>query len=266
MLARKQNLCVMMKIKFISSVLVTAIAALLCSCEKQGGAPPPAVSAAGAATNAFLEPSAPADPNTVPAMEVAQSVVVTQDLDFGPQPPTLAEAVQQIERRPQPAEGGGRTFAILEAFNGAIQPDGKMRVSLRISTEKPGVGEIVFKRNGQSLWKNRITPASHKPSFTGGALTILFETAEGKSFTVDGSTNPSSILEAMLKEPGVSVSQAWPDGEVRDLAFIYSACGCPIHVKCKRVGDRTVRTEAATQVIFPDDPAAMQIISRLMGW
>jgi hypothetical protein len=257
----------MKKSKFLSPVVVAAWVALVCSCEKQGASPPtPAGAAAAPVPKAASSTPASADTNAVPAMEVAQSVVVTQDLDFGPKPPTLAEALQQIDRRHQPAEGGGRTFAILEAFNGAIQPDGKLRVSLRISTEKPGVGEIVFKRNGQSLWKNRITPASHKPSFTGGALTILFETAEGKSFTVDGSTGPSSILEAMLKEPGVPVAQAWPEGEVRDLAFIYSACGCPIHVKCKRAGDRTVRTESATQVIFPDDPAAMQIISRLMGW
>ncbi len=256
-----------MKTKLISSVLLAAGVAVLCSCEKRSASPPAQAGAAAApGTNAGPAAPAPADTNAAPAMEVAQSVVVTQDLDFGPKPPTLAEALPQIERRHQPADGAGRTFAILEAFNGAIQPDGKLRVSLRISTEKPGVGEIVFKRNGQSLWKNRITPAAKPPSFTGGALTILFETAESKSFTVDGSTNPSSILEAMLKEAGVPVSQAWPDGEVRDLAFIYSACGCPIHVKCKRVGDRTMRTESATQVIFPDDPAAMQIISRLMGW
>jgi hypothetical protein len=36
-------------------------------------------------------------------------------------------------------------------------------------------------------------------------------------------------------------------------------------VKCSRAGERTVRTDP-TQVIFPDDPAAMQVINPLMKW
>jgi hypothetical protein len=33
----------------------------------------------------------------------------------------------------------------------------------------------------------------------------------------------------------------------------------------RRVGDRTVRTKDLP-VLFPDDPAAVLVISRLMGW
>lgn len=256
---------VMLKTRFLLFAWLAVGVAVLCSCEKQSSAPPPPVTAAG--TKAV--PVAVTDTN-VPSMEAAQSVVVTHDLDLGPNPPGLAELLQQIERRHQPADGAGRTFAILEAFTQSGAPPGKFRLNLRLSTEKPGTGEILFRRKGeplpQSLWKNLITPAAKPPSFSGGQLTILFDVGDGKQFTVDGSMNPASILEANLKEPGVPVAQAWPDGEERKLKFIYSACGCPIEVKCRRAGDRTVRTEAATQVIFPDDPAAAQLISRLMRW
>ena len=208
----------------------------------------------------------PAATNTLPTIEAAQSIVVTQDLDFGAQPPSLTDALRELDRRSQPSDGQGRTFAILEAFNGEIQPDGKMRVSLRISTEKPGVGEIVFRRNGQVLWKSLITSATHKPAFNAGSLTILYDGGPGKNFTVDGSANPATILEARLKEPGVPVATEWADGSVSDFSFIYSACGCPIKVACRRVGDRTARVNTTTQVIFPDDPEAMQVITQLMRW
>jgi len=206
-----------------------------------------------------------ADTNGMSAMEAAQSVVVTHDLQVAPGA-TLADALRSVERHFQPDDGAGRTFAILEAFNGEIQSDGRMRVSLRVSTEKPGLAAITYKPTGDSLWKSRITPVSRKPAFPAGSLTIYFESADGKSFTVDGSLNPPTVLDAMLKEAGLPVTQLWADGEVRKLKFIYSACGCPIEVKCRREGDRTVRTEAASQVIFPDDPAALQVISRLMRW
>ena len=96
-------------------------------------------------------------------------------------------------------------------------------------------------------------------------LLILIDNGRGTAFTVDGSNNPSSVLEAKAKEPGVSVRDVWPDGAEREVTFIYSACGCPVKVMVKRTGDRTVRTKDLP-VIFPDDPAAVQVISRLMGW
>ena len=71
-------------------------------------------------------------------------------------------------------------------------------------------------------------------------------------------------IEAAL-QGDLAVRDIWPDGEQRDLTFIYSACGCPVHVLVKRVGDRTVRVKD-TPVIFPDDPKAVELISRLMRW
>ena len=94
---------------------------------------------------------------------------------------------------------------------------------------------------------------------------ILFDNGEGKTFMVDGSTGAASILEAPLKETSFIVAQAWPDGASHELSFIYSACGCPIKVLCRREGNRTVRANAG-QVIFPDDPAVVQVINALMGW
>ena len=49
------------------------------------------------------------------------------------------------------------------------------------------------------------------------------------------------------------------------MTFIYSACGCPVKVMCRRVGERTVRTKDMP-VIFPDDPAVVGVITKLMGW
>jgi len=223
--------------------------------------------ATNAATAAAPPPPSPGSATTaVPTMEAAQSVVVTHDLDYGAARPSLAEIMKDIDRRHQADDGFGRTFAILEAFNGEVQPDGKIRVSLRISTEKPGAGEIVFRRTGGSLWKIRVTPATQKPALTGGALTLFFDDGAGKSFTVDGSTGPASIFAAILKESGQPVAEVWPEGAERELTFIYSACGCPVKVSCRRMGERTVRTKELSQVIFPDDPAAVQVIQRLMGW
>lgn len=99
-------------------------------------------------------------------MEVAQAVMVTVDLDFGNPPPSIRLALKEIERRHVPDEGSDRTFAIIEAF-GEPQADGKLRVSMRVSSERPGLGMLVFKRTGETLWKSRITPATRPPLRTG---------------------------------------------------------------------------------------------------
>jgi len=250
----------------LSAAIAIVVVFLLNSCSEQGSGDAAAPSAKKTNTVAAAAPNSPfANTNDIMTMEAAQSVVVTHDLELAPGVTTLADVMRDIERHSKADNGGGRTFAILEAFNGAIQPDGKMRVSLRVSTEKPGLGGITYKRMAEPLWKCHITPATHKPPFTGGNLTIYFDVGDGKTYTVDGSTGPPSILAAMLKEPGVQIGQIWPDGETREVTFVYSACGCPIKVKCSRAGERTVRTDP-TQVIFPDDPAAMQVINPLMKW
>ena len=60
-------------------------------------------------------------------MEVAKAVMVTAELDFGPKVPSIAEALNQIERRYQPDDGQGRTFAVLDAY-GEPTPDGKLHI------------------------------------------------------------------------------------------------------------------------------------------
>jgi hypothetical protein len=137
---------------------------------------------------------------------------------------------------------------------------------MHVSTEKPGIGSLVFKRTGEVLWSSRIVPSTNAHSaFSGTALTILIDNGTGRMVTVDGSHNPSSILEAVVKETGQLVSEAWPEGVEYEVTFIYSACGCPVKVKCQRIGDRTMRTKELP-VIFPDDPSAVTLISRLMRW
>ena len=44
-------------------------------------------------------------------MDVAKAVMVTAELDFGPKVPSIAEALNQIERRYKPDDGQGRTAA-----------------------------------------------------------------------------------------------------------------------------------------------------------
>ena len=208
--------------------------------------------------------SAPAD--ALPTIEVNQAVMVTVELDFGGPPPTIAEALNSIERRHQPDAGPGRVFAILDAY-GEPTPDGKkLHMSMHISSEKPGIGSLVFKRTGETLWSSRVVASTNAhSSFSGGALTILFDNGSGKMFTVDGSKSPESILDAGIKEAGQPVRDLWQEGAEHEMTFIYSACGCPVKVMCRRVGERTERTKDMP-VIFPDDPAVVGVITKLMRW
>jgi hypothetical protein len=138
---------------------------------------------------------------------------------------------------------------------------------MHVSSEKPGIGSLVFRRTGEVLWRSKIVLGSHAeaPALNKRNLLILFESEPGKSFTIDGSNNPASILDANLKEAGVSIGSVWADGAEREFTFIYSACGCPVKAMVRRVGDRTVRAKELP-VMFPDDPAALAVISRLMKW
>ncbi|MEK6304469.1 MAG: hypothetical protein AABO41_27585 [Acidobacteriota bacterium] len=233
--------------------------------------PQPAPAGAGQ-TNPGATPAASSTPAAAPAttplselvtMDVAKAVMVTDELDFGGKIPTIAEALQQIERRYKPDDGQGRTFAVLDAY-GEPTADGKLlHLSMHVSSEKPGMGELVFKRTGKSLWRAKINATSQMPAAK--SLSILIDNGGGKTLTVDGSTNPSSILTANSKELGIPIQNVWADGAEREVTFIYSACGCPVKVMVKRVGDRTVRTKDMP-VIFPDDPAAVTLISKLMRW
>jgi hypothetical protein len=190
--------------------------------------------------------------------------MVTVELDFGPRLPSIADALKEVERHYEPADGRGRTFAILDAYGGPTEDGKKLHISMHVSTEKPGLASLIFKRTGEVLWKSKIV-STNANYFSGKNLLILFTDKDGKTFTVDGSSNPASILDANLKEAGVPINVLWPDGEEREFTYIYSACGCPVKVMVKRVGYTTQRA-SDTPVIFPDDPAAVDLIRQLMGW
>jgi hypothetical protein len=195
-------------------------------------------------------------------METAKAVVVTVEIDYGPSPPTIAEAIKDVERRYAAADGRGRTFAILDVL-GEPTPDGKLRMSMHISSEKPGTGSLVWKRTGQVLWRVRIE--GNPADSTTRQLGIFVKDDRGADRVIDGSNGPSSILDARVRDLGVPVRDFWPDGQEREVTFVYSACGCPVKVMARRVGERTVRTKELP-VIFPDDPAAVATIAGLMKW
>ncbi len=210
---------------------------------------------------------APAPEQTMPSselvtMDVAKAVMVTVELDFGAKVPSITEALTQVERRYQPDDGQGRTFAVLDAY-GEPTPTGKLHMSMHVSSEKPGGGQLIFKRTGEVLWRGKINATSQ--AIQPKNLTILLDNGKGTTLTVDGSNSPSSIIDAKVKPGDLPVRDIWPDGQERELTFIYSACGCPVKVFAKRVGDRTARV-SDTPVIFPDDPAAVTLIARLMRW
>ena len=199
-------------------------------------------------------------------MEVAEAVMVTVELDFGPKIPSIAEAVRAVDRQYQPADGQGRTFAILDAY-GEPTADGKLHISMHVSSEKPGRGALVFRRTGAILWHARIRPATHPPHsvFTGKNLDIMIADEHGADFLLDGSKVSESIFDAIVRDRGVPLREFWPDEGERQLTFFYSACGCPVKVLCRRIGERTQRTKELP-VIFPDDPDVVATISRLLGW
>src|SRR5215813_4174950 len=199
-------------------------------------------------------------------MSVAQAVMVTVELDFGGQLPTIAQAIQQIERAYTPDDGVGRTFSILDAY-GEPTPDGKkLHMSMHVSSEKPGIGMLKFKRTGDTLWRARIGNPGDRPAGQKNLDIFLSQgTSDGANYTLDGSRSDGNVLNTFLENSQQRARDVWPDGVEREMTFIYSACGCPVKVMCRRVGERPVRTKD-TPVIFPDDPAAVSTILNLMKW
>jgi hypothetical protein len=210
-------------------------------------------------------PSQPAqDGADTTTMEVNKAVMVTEELDLGKPVPSIPQGLAQIERRYKADDGVSRTFSVLDAY-GEPTSDGKLHISMHVSSENPGIAELIFKPTGQVLWRARILPSSegNKPK----NLTIMIDdgSGSGKTLLVDGSKNPPTVLEAGINGRPELVKDVWPDGAEREVTFIYSACGCPVKAMVKRVGNRTMRAKELP-VMFPDDPAAMQVIGRLMGW
>jgi len=138
---------------------------------------------------------------------------------------------------------------------------------MHVSSEKPGLASLVFRRTGDVLWKNRIVPATHPPtsSYAGKNLLIMVDDGQGKPYLLDGSKGATSVLDAIVRDLHVPVRDFWPDGAEREVTIFYSACGCPVKVTVRRLGEKTARTKDQP-VIFPDDPAVATTISRLMGW
>lgn len=207
-----------------------------------------------------------AQETNLPTMDVAQAVMVTADLDFGKNPPSIVNALRDIERRYQPDDGHGRTFAILDAY-GEPTADGKLHISMHVSVEKPGIGTLVFRRTGEVLWKNRIVPATHPQTstFAGKNLLIMVDDDHGKPYLLDGSKGAASIMDTVVRDLEMPVRDFWADGTEREVTFFYSACGCPVKVTARRDGEKTIRT-TDLPVIFPDDSAVAITIARLMGW
>jgi hypothetical protein len=196
------------------------------------------------------------------SMEVAKAVMVTVELDFPGALPSIADALTQIERRYQPADGQGRTFAILDAY-GQPTAEGKLHLSMHVSSEKPGIGSLIFKPTGSVLWNSTITPISSP--LPPKNLIIYIGDDAGNTWIIDGSGGVSFILDAKVRDKGIPVRDFWPDGKDREVTLVYSACGCPVKVMARRQGERLART-GDQPVIFPDDPAAVQTIARLMRW
>ncbi len=248
-------------------IMLALLLVALAACNSKPNDNAATKNAAPVATSAPSTPAAPpapgGDPETT-TMEVNKAVMVTEDLDLGKPVPTIPQGLAQIERRYRPDDGVGRTFSVLDAY-GEPTPDGKLHISMHVSSEKPGMAELVFKPTGRVLWRARILPSSE-----GGKekrLTIMIDdgTGKGTTFLVDGSNNPASVLDAKVNGRTQLVKDLWPDGAEREVTFVYSACGCPVKAMVKRVGDRTTRTKDLP-VLFPDDPQAVVVISRLMRW
>ena len=237
-----------------------AVALIVSRASRTNSSSRPAPAAAPSPPAVVPEKTTPA--SELVTMDVAKAIMVTVELDFGPKIPSIAEALTQIERRYQPEDGQGRTFAVLDAY-GEPTADGKLHMSMHVSSEKPGGGQLIFKKNGEVLWRGKINPTSQpvQPK----SLTVLLDNGKGTTMTVDGAGNPNSIIDAKVKPGDLPVRDIWPDGQERELTFIYSACGCPVKLFARRVGDRTMRV-SDTPVIFPDDPGALTLISKLMKW
>lgn len=223
----------------------------------------------GAQSSAGVKPSAAISVNTSSApapntMRIAQAVMVTVELDFGGKIPSIAEALQQVERGYSPDDGVGRTFSILDAYGEPTADGNRLHMSMHVSSEKAGIGFLRFKRTGETLWQARIGNPGDPPAAQ-KSLMIYLNNGAGGNYVLDGGRGGDSALNAFIQNSNQRVRDVWPEGVEREVTFVYSACGCPVKVMVKREGERTRRTKD-TPVIFPDDPDAVRTIATLMKW
>lgn len=256
----------------VGVVTVLAILGVIYMLSKPSSTPQPTPTATTqpvqtppATPNTNTNPAAQTPPQTkdsseLTTMDVAKAVMVTVEEDFGKNA-TIASALQQVERRYKADDGTGRTFAILDAY-GETMADGKLHMSMHVSSEKAGTAQLIHRKTGKVLWNAKINPVTVPPQPK--ALRILVDGAPGGSFNVDVNS-ANNVLAATASGKGVPVMAVWNDGAEMEVTFIYSMCGCPVKAKVKRVGDRTVRT-SDTPVMFPDDPDALKTIATFMKW
>jgi hypothetical protein len=238
--------------------------------RSQAAKPAPATPPATTTMTPVAVATTPLEPQTAPnlgatpyQMTVAQAVMVTEELDFGQPVPTIAQALEMIERGYSPDDGQGRTFAILDAY-GEPTANGKLHISMHVSSEKTGLAYLRNKRNQQLIWQARIGKPGDPPA---GAknLMIYMANGQGGNYVLDGTRMGASVVDTYLQNSQQKLRDVWPDGAEREFTFVYSACGCPVKVMVQRQGEATRRTKDLP-VIFPDDPAAVQTISRIMKW
>src|SRR5713101_5314019 len=134
----------------IAGAVVLAAAAAVLLTQKDDS-----TASKGSLTNQTNSPQTPPAPSPLVMININRALIVTVELDFGPTVPSIAEALREVERRYQPDDGHGRTFAVLDAY-GEPTPSGKLHMSMHVSTEKPGIGTLVFRRTGEVLWQSRI--------------------------------------------------------------------------------------------------------------
>lgn len=201
------------------------------------------------------------------SMMLQESVMVTVEENFGSGIHTIGEALKLIERKYQPFDNQGRTFAILDAY-GEKLPDGRMHISMHISSEKVGGAQMVLTTTGKVLWNAKIYPKKDGTKVAGEKQFMIYierDNEKDKYYTVNGSGNPATIFDCLLDETKVPVSTYWKNNSVKEFIFIYSACGCPVHVKFLRNGNKSI-FQSGDNVIFPDDPGVLTVIHKLMGW
>jgi hypothetical protein len=201
------------------------------------------------------------------SMMLQESVMVTIEENFGSGVNTIADALKMVERRYQPFDHQGRTFAILDAY-GNKMPDGRMHISMHISSEKAGDAQLIFQPTGKILWNTKIYPKKDGTKVAAEKQFMIYigrENEKDKYYTVDGSGNPETIFNCKLDETKVPVNDYWKNNTVKEFIFIYSACGCPVHAKFLRNGNKSV-FQSGDNVIFPDDPGVLAVIHKLMAW
>jgi hypothetical protein len=146
--------------------------------------------------------------------------------------------------------------------------DGRMHISMHISSEKAGGAQLIHKTLRKVLWNCRILPKKDGTKIAAEKQLMIYierENEKDKYFTVDGSGNPATIYDCKLDETKQSLNDYWKNNTVKEFIFIYSACGCPVHVKFLRMGFKSI-FQSGDNVIFPDDPAVLSVLHKLMAW